>query len=227
MSRSSWWSEARAVWAKDWRVELRARYALSTVALFSFSTLVVVSLALGPLGVSSSERHGTLPVILWILVLFAATAGVPRTFLGEEEAHTAAALRLWARPSALYAGKLAFAATLLFALEILVAPLFVGISRLEVASPAILVAALTAGGYGLAAGSTLVAAIVSQARGRSSLFPVVAFPILIPVVLLGVELTRTAVSGAGSGGELLAQLLLLDATLTVAGFMLFPALWET
>ena len=33
-------------------------------------------------------------MILWLIVLFAVTAGLPRVFVAEEETHTATALRL-------------------------------------------------------------------------------------------------------------------------------------
>jgi hypothetical protein len=54
-----------------------------------------------------------LPVLLWLILLFAAAAGLPRGFVHEEETHTATALRLAARPSAVFAGKLLYNLTLL------------------------------------------------------------------------------------------------------------------
>src|SRR5215207_5820134 len=96
--------------------------------------------------------------------------------------------------------------------------------NLCVASPGLLVAALAAGGYGLAAGSTLVASIIAQARSKGTLFSVLSFPVLLPLLLLAVELTRNAVSGEPAGVAL-SQLMLYDASVTIAGLMLFPAVW--
>jgi heme exporter protein B len=84
---------------------------------------------------------------------------------------------------------------------------------------------LAAGGYGLAVGSTLVAAIIAQARTKGTLFAVLAFPILLPLLLLAVEVTRNAVAGAPAGVAM-PQLLLYDASVTVAGLMLFPMVWN-
>jgi len=225
MSDSNWLAEALAVFVKDWRCELRTRYALNTIVLFALSTLVIVSLALGPLGVRPGERAAVLPVVLWLILLFAAAAGLPRGFAHEEETHTATALRLTATPSALYCGKLLYSLTLLAALEILVVPLFLAMVQLDVDHPGFLAAALLAGGYGLAAGSTLVAAIVAQARGKAALFSVLAFPVLVPLLLLAVAMTRAAVGGDPAEGAL-RQLLLYDGSVTVAGLMLFPAVWN-
>ncbi len=225
MPVSNWLAETLAVFAKDWRSELRTRYALNTILLFALSTLVIVSLALGPLGTRPADRAAVLPVVLWLILLFAAAAGLPRGFAHEEETHTATALRLAATPSALFCGKLLYSLTLLAALEVLVVPLFLAMVQLEVDRPWLLVSALLAGGYGLAAGSTLVAAIVAQARGKAALFSVLAFPVLVPLLLLAVALTRAAVGG-DPAADALRQLLLYDASVTVAGLMLFPAVWN-
>ena len=108
---STWAAEAAAVFAKEWRCEFRTRYALNTLGLFAFTTLVVVSVSLGPLGVSLARGSvAVLPVLLWIILLFSAAAGLPRAFVQEEETQTATALRLAATPSALFCGKLALRA---------------------------------------------------------------------------------------------------------------------
>lgn len=221
---SSWAAEAAAVFAKDWRCELRTRYALNTLGLFAFTTLVVVSVVLGPVGAAPELAATVLPVVLWLIVLFAVTAGLPRVFVAEEETHTATALRLAATPSALFCGKLAYGFTVVVALEVLITPLFLAMVQMPAERPGLLAAALLAGGYGLAVGSTLVAAMVAQARTRSALFAVLLLPVLVPALLFAVQLTRAAVAGEPPGAEL-RMLLLYDGTLTVAGFMLFPPVW--
>jgi heme exporter protein B len=222
---SSWAAEALAVFAKEWRCELRTRYALNTLGLFAFTTLVVVSVSLGPLGVSLAQGTAVLPVLLWVILLFSAAVGLPRAFIQEEETQTSTALRLAATPSALFCGKLLYGLTLTIALEALITPVYVAMTSLDVKSPGLLAAVLAAGGFGLAAGSTLVAAIIAQARSKGTLFSVLAFPILLPLLLIAVELSRAAAAG-DPGDMALVQLLLYDASVTVAGFMLFPVVWN-
>lgn len=224
-STSTWAGEVAAVFAKEWRCEFRTRYALNTLALFAFTTLVVVSVNLGPLGISITQGTAVLPVLLWLILLFSVAAGLPRAFVQEEETQTAIALRLSATPSSLFCGKLLYGLTLVVALSALVTPIYVAMMNLKVESPGLLVTALAAGGYGLAAGSTLVASIIAQARSKGTLFSVLSFPVLLPLLLLTVELTRNAVSG-DPAGVALSQLLLYDASVTIAGLMLFPAVWN-
>ncbi len=220
-----WATEMVAVFAKDWRCEFRTRYALNTLGLFALTTMVVMSISLGPIGVDRARGSKVLPVLLWVILLFSVSAGLPRAFIQEEESQTATALRLSATPSALFCGKLLYCLTLVGALELLVTPVFVVLMNLEIASPALLAGTLAAGGYGLAVGSTLVAAIIAQARTKGTLFSVLAFPVLLPLLLLAVELTFNAVAGGGAGVAL-PQLLLYDASVTVVGLMLFPVVWN-
>jgi len=222
---STWTAEVRWIFAKEWRCELRTRYALNTLGLFAFTTLIVVSMSLGgPVGLSEDARP-FLAVLLWVILLFAATAGLPRTFVHEEESRTATHLRLAARPSSLFCGKALYNLTLIFALEGLITPLYLVILEMPVASKGPFVLSLLAGGFGLALGSTLIAAMIAQAGARGPLFAVVAFPILLPLLKITISATLAAVLGEPAEMHLTLGLL-YDAILTVGGLMLFPAIWN-
>jgi heme exporter protein B len=222
---SSWLAEMVAVFVKEWRCELRTRSALNTLALFAFTTLVVVSISLGPIGIDRARGSKVLPVLFWLILLFSVAAGLPRAFVHEEESQTATALRLSSTPSALYCGKLLYCLTLVAALELLITPVFVTLMSLQIENAPLFAGILAAGGFGLAVGSTLVAAIIAQAQSKGTLFSVLAFPVLLPLLLLVVELTFTAVQG-GPGGVALGQLLLYDGSFTIIGLMLFPVVWN-
>lgn len=222
---SSWAAEAAAVFVKDWRCELRTRHAVSTLALFALTTLIVASLILGPIGNDREMAQRVVPVLIWLILLFAAASGLPRAFVHEEESRTAIALRLAARPSAVFAGKLLHVVTLVAVLELIVAPLAVVLFDLAVVQPWRFAAALAAGGLAVAGATTLLAAIVAQGRGASTLFAVLALPILLPALALAVGAARVALTGVGEG-DLLALLVLYDGSIVVAGFLLFPAIWN-
>ncbi|MEM8963229.1 MAG: heme exporter protein CcmB [Acidobacteriota bacterium] len=228
---SRWAAESYALFVKEWRTEWRTRHALSTVALFAFTTLVVTSFTLGPAGTGSAMRP-VLPIILWVILLFASTAGLPRSFVHEEETGTAAALRLSAGPFAVFAGKFFYNLTLLLALEVMIVPLFLVLLQVPVADPMRLMLAMLTGGWGLAAASTLIAAMVGQTQNRGPLFAVLAFPLLLPLVIFAVRLTWSAIEPSTAplavdpGLMALRLLLLYDGSVTVAGLMLFPVIWN-
>lgn len=218
---------AWAVFRKDVRAELRTRYALNAVALFAVSTVVAISLGLGPL-----TRSADLPLIhaalLWVAILFAAFTGLARAFVQEEEARTAAALRLAAPPLAVYLGKLLFNLLLLLLLDALTALLFVVLLRVEIGNLAMFAALLLAGSLGLVAATTLIAAIIARASVKGALFAVLSFPLLAPLLVVAIKGTALALEGAGwdRGAAPLQVILSYTTALFVASLFLFGSVWE-
>ena len=223
---------ARATWAvfrKDLRAELRTRYALNAVALFAASTVVALSLGVGFL---TAGRNADLPLIhaalLWIAILFAAFTGLARAFVQEEEARTAAALRLAAPPTAVYLGKLLFNLLLLLLLDVLVAVLFVVLLHVEIKSVGLFAALLLAGSLGLVAATTLIAAIIARASAKGALFAVLSFPLLVPLLVVAIQGTALALVGEGwdRGIAPLQVLIAYTVALFVASLFLFGSVWE-
>jgi len=222
---------AWAVFRKDLQVELRTKYALGAVLLFAVTTLVAVSAALSSATVKSEVKAA----LLWIVLLFAALSGLARVFVREEEAGTAPLLRLYAPATAVYAGKWLFNSALVFSVELVSVPLFLIVLPLDHENAGVnfglLFGVLLLGGIGLSAASTFVAALISQASsGKSSLFFVVAFPILLPLLLIAVQGTIGAFDGLPSHVAKsridLEMLAVYSLVMTTASFLLFEYVWN-
>ena len=80
---SSWIAEAAAVFAKDWRCELRARTPSPRSALFAVTSLVVASLALGPVGIQARGAHRLRAGADLADPALLAAAGLPRAFVAR------------------------------------------------------------------------------------------------------------------------------------------------
>ncbi|MBN1483408.1 MAG: heme exporter protein CcmB [Chloroflexia bacterium] len=215
-----------AVWAvcgKDLRSEFRTRYALSAIGLFAITTLTVVSFALGPLGLEPEIQAA----LFWVILFFSSMAGLSRSFVREEEQRTAANLRLAAPATAVYWGKYLFNLLLLLLLELLIVPLAVAMMGLEIKSPTLFFLILLWGDLGLAAVSTIVAAMVVKASARGALFSVLALPLLLPLLISSIEGSRLALGGAALAEGLPSLQLLLAYALAVVAIslMLFPFIW--
>ena len=216
-----------AVFRKDLQVELRTKYALGATLLFAVTTLVAVSAALSSATVKSEVKAA----LLWVVLLFAALSGLARVFVREEESGTAPLLKLYAPPSAVYAGKWLFNIGLVFGVESVSVPLFLVVLPLQTVNFGLLLGVLLLGGLGLSAASTFVAALISQvSSGKSSLFFVVAFPILLPLLLIAVQGTIGAFDGlpshlAKSRADL-EMLAVYSVVMTTASFLLFEYVWR-
>ncbi len=222
-----WPAEAAAVLAKDLRTELRTRVALSTLGLFSLTTLAAVSYTIGPYRIAAGDRPFLLAALLWIVLFFAAMAGLDRSFVKEEESHTAPLLRLSASAHAVWAGKLAFNLLLLYALMAVLVPLYCGLMGLRVAAPLLLVAVLAIGGFALAVTTTMVAVIIARAMTRGALFPVLSIPLLLPLLIVVIQGTRAAVEGSADGvSQTLRAVGSFGGGMTVLSALLFPVVWH-
>lgn len=222
---STWVSRAAAVYRKDVISEFRTRYAINAVALFAITTLVAVSMSVGAFGVRDKNL---LSALLWVILFFSSMSGLSRTFVREEESHTAAALRLSADPISIYLGKLAFNLSLLIALEIIVIPMFVLMMNVEIANWLLFVLVLLSGSIGLSASATIVAAIVSKANAKGALFAVLSFPILAPLLITAIPASGAGLSGVAlsKGWPYLRILISYAGVMITASVLVFEYIWE-
>jgi heme exporter protein B len=223
--RRSWTGEALAVLRKDVTAELRSAAAATAIGMFALVTLAVVSYGIGPSPLEA-EVHASL---LWVILFFASSVGLTRTFVKEEETKTALALRLTARPSVVFGGKLAFNWLLMLVLTAVLSPLFLVLMGVRVELAGLFVLMLVLGTLGLAGGSTIVAAIIAKARVKGPLFGALAFPILLPLLLLEVRGTALALVG-GSWADGLSYvwgILGFAGAMITASVLLFEAVWES
>lgn len=224
------WIATWAVFAKDIQSELRTRYALNALFLFAASVAVAVSLGVGTLGLRRDPQFIVIQsALLWIALLFAALNGLARSFVQEEERRTTLALRLAAPSLAVYLGKFLFNLVLLAALDIITTLLFLIFLRVEIGNVGMFIALLSTGSLALTTATTLLAAIIAQANFKGGLFAVLAFPIIVPLLVIAIQGTTLAIGGGTwSQGAPILNLLLSYAVATfVASLMLFRFVWES
>jgi len=209
---------------KDLKAEFRSRYALNAVIMFALVTLTVISFALGILRLSPEM----LAALFWIVVFFASMSGLAQTFIREEESGTSLVLKLTADGTSVFFGKALFNLLLLFMLAILIVPLFIVLLKAQIVSWPIFLAAVIPGLIGLAGATTIIAAIVAQASVKGTLFTVISFPVLLPLLVGVIEITKVALTG-GIWGEVTAPLQLVaayDVVMVTLSVMLFDFVWR-
>ncbi len=185
-------SKSLVVFQKDLKLEFRRRYALNAIAMFALTTLVTVSFSIGPLDVEPAVAAP----LLWIILFFSAMSGLSHIFIREEEQQTADTLRLVLPPNAVWLGKWLFNVLLLFALELIVVPMFCLMMNISVENLTTFVLIVTVGSIALSSVATIIAAIISLTSSRGALFAVLSLPIALPVLISGIEGTRMAMHGA-------------------------------
>ncbi len=221
---SGWTTKAIAVLVKDMRTELRTRYALNALFMFAFTTLVVISFSLGQTSLTISVHSA----LYWIVIFFSAMSALAGVFIKEEDTKTAQTLRLYARPSIIYTGKLIYNIVLLFILCLLITPLYIIFMHIAVPDPVLFGVIVALGAIGLAGATTIIGAIVAKANVRGALFAVLSFPVLLPLLVAAISGTNAALSNEGwAGAENDVKLLTAYAVIMItASTVLFDFVWN-
>jgi heme exporter protein B len=220
-----WLRAAMAVFLKDWQSELRTRYAMSALIMFVIMTVSIIVFSLG----GESASPDVLAGMLWVVIFFAAMSGLARTFVMEEERGTAMTLALLTPPGAIFAGKLLFNLILGAGLTLLTVLLYAFfVNGFVVHTLSIFLLTILLGSIGLAAASTIIAAIIARANTKGTLYPVLAFPILLPLLMTVINATRLATDGAPLGDaagefQILVSYIVVVVTLSV---LLFDYIWK-
>lgn len=217
--------KAYALYKKDINSELRTRYAVNSLAMFIIVAISVILFSIGNEKISPGLTAG----LFWVVIFFSAMSGLARAFVAEEERGTSLTLQLIAAPSTIFSGKLIFNVILVFCMNTVIAILYsILFEAFVIQNFALFLASFILGNLGLAISSTIIAAIISKAGAKGTLYPVLSFPILLPLILTSVQLTLLSNQGAGFADAKfeLALLVCYDVIMLTASYMLFDFIWK-
>lgn len=220
----AWMHGLWAVFLKDARLEWRNRFAVNLLFMFVLSSLLLIAFALGREAVGPRIEVA----LLWMVILFSAALGLGRSFVAEEEQGTVMLLQLNLPGSQVLAGKMLFNFLLLMAVNLTALVVMRFLLTLSVSNLGLLLTTLTLGSLGLAAATTMLAAIIARASASGPLLPVLLFPMLAPLLLSVVRASRHALAGglgwSASGNDLVTLVAFAGVVITAA-FMLFEYVW--
>jgi heme exporter protein B len=220
-----WLRSVTAIFLKDLRSELRTRYAVSALVMFVVTTIAIIMFSLGQEAAPAEVLSG----MLWVVIFFGAMSGLSRTFVMEEERGTAMTLQLLAPPSAVYFGKLLFNIVLVIALNVFTVLLYLFlISGFVIHSAGVFVLTIALGSLGFASAATVIAAIIARANTKGTLYPVLSFPIVLPLLITVIDATRSATEGVPleEAGGVFQFLISYIVVLTTLSYLLFEYIWK-
>ena len=221
-------SAVAALLRKDLLLELRTRESVPAMALFSVTTLVVFHFGLARTTISGDLAAG----VLWVTLLLAAMLGVNRLFVAEREqggfdgfllAPVDRSALLIAKATALFA--------YLVVVEVVMLPAFAVLLLGPSPWPALpgLAGLLALGDLGIAVIGTLVSALAIQTRARDLIAPLLALPLLVPLVIAGTRATTPLLAESGAGAVALKWPLILglyDLIFALIAYAVFDFLLE-
>ncbi len=211
---------------KEILIELRMKYALSGMILYLISSIFLgyISFSLGRVNLTTPTWN----VLFWIILLFVATNAIAKSFIQESKERLLYYYTI-ANPFSIIISKIVFNWILLLFLVLtglMIYALFLGN---PVSDIPLFVFNLFVGSIGFSAAFTMISSIASKASNSGTLMAILGFPVIIPMLLLLIKISKNAIDGLdrpSSYDEILTLAAIIIIAITTS-ILLFPYLWRS
>ncbi len=214
----------KSVWyliKKDLLIEWRQRYAFNGIILYLASVVFLIYISFIEL---NPEMWLTL---FWIVMLFTSVNAVAKSFLQEGRARWLYYYSI-ASPYSIIAAKMIYNLSLMLVLCIIGLLIYSLVLGNPLIHPYYFLLVVIVGSFSFSLTFTLMSALASKAGNSAMIMPILSFPIIVPVLLLLVKLSREALYGGFLEWPIKDFFLLisLDSVMLVMAMLLFPYLWK-
>ncbi len=206
-------------------LELRQKYALGGVLIYVTSTILVCYLSF-----TRIVHVPTWNALFWIILLFAATNALYRSFHQDTQGKQLYLYTL-VSPESLLIARMLYNMILMLILSFLslvTYATFIGFDVLTDANTGMFITGMLLGAIGFAATFTMISAIASKTGQNSGLMAILGFPVILPALLSLMKVTRFALDGLewSSGSGSLLILGSINVLVIALSYILFPYLWR-
>tara|TARA_R110000796_G_scaffold118864_1_gene232749 strand:+ start:113074 stop:113751 length:678 start_codon:yes stop_codon:yes gene_type:complete len=216
---------------KELLSEWRQRYALNGMILYLASTIFVCYMSFG-LKAGAIDPI-TWNALFWIIILFTAVNSVAKSFIQESRGRALYYYSI-ASPIEIIVSKIIYNALLLLTLALagfVIYSFVMARGDNEGAKFDLLyfLISIVLGSLGLASSLTMISGIAAKAENSTSLMAVLSFPVILPIMLMVIKLSKNAMDGlerSVSTDEILI-LVAINAIVFAVSYLLFPYLWRS
>ena len=211
---------------KEILIELRMKYALSGMLLYLISSVflgyITFSLGNAQIGIN------TWNVLFWVIMLFVATNSIAKSFIQESKDRLLYYYTI-ANPQSIIISKIVFNCLLMLFLIFTGFGIYTILLGDPVDDMALFLFNLLLGSIGFSTSFTMISSIASKASNSSTMMAILGFPIIIPMLLLLIKISKNAIDGLDRGVSL-DEITTLSAIIIIAistSVLLFPYLWRS
>jgi len=214
---------------KEILIEWRSKYAFNSVLLYVVSTVFVcyIAFSLSP-GFKESPGYPIVwNVLFWIIMLFAAVNAIAKSFLTESRGRMLYYYSI-TDARAVILSKTIYNGLLMLVLSILTLIVYLVFFANKIGDQFHYFTAVFLGSISFSTVFTMVSAIASKAGNGSGLMAVLSFPVIIPVILTLIKLSKNAMDGidAISTNQYIILLVAINFIVVATSLILFPYLWR-
>ncbi|MEM9391657.1 MAG: heme exporter protein CcmB [Bacteroidota bacterium] len=211
---------------KEIRLEWRNRYAINGILLYLVSTVFICYLSFNVR--SNVLNPVTWNVLFWVIILFTSVNAVAKSFIQEKEGSFL--YLYWTHsPATIIIGRIIYNALLMAVLGLMGFLAYALVLGNPVEDVLLFLLVILFGSMGLSFTMTMVSAIASKARNSHTLMAILSFPIVLPVLLMIIKISKNALSGVERSASLddFIVLAAINALVGAASYLLFPYLWRS
>lgn len=214
---------------KEILLEWRSKYAFNGVLLYVASTVFVcyISFQLTPGFTGSAGYPIVWNVLFWIIMLFASVNAIAKSFVQESKSRLLYYYSI-ASPQAIILSKTIYNILLMSLLSILALLVYKLFFVNPLGDPLFYFIAVLLGSISFSTIFTMISAIASKAGNNGTLMAILSFPVVIPVILLLIHVSKNAMDGierSASYGNI-GVLCAINAIVIATSLLLFPFLWR-
>ncbi len=220
------WNHLFELIKKEFSIELRQMYALGGMLLYLISSIFVIFMAIT---LKNSQIHPIIwNAVLWIILLFTAVNSIAKSFIQEKKG-----LQLYyytlCSPVEIILAKIIYNTLLMLFLIAVGVVLYSIVLGNPVQNMGTFVLTSFLGAMGFASSFTTISSIASKASNSSTLMAILGFPIILPILLLVLKISRNAIDGLPTEISIdsMVTLLAIVVISITSSLLLFPYLWKS
>jgi len=214
---------------KEILLEWRSKYAFNGVLLYVVSTVFVCYMAfnLNPGFVNSQGYPLVWNVLFWVIILFASVNAIAKSFLQESRGRLLYYYSI-ASPHAIIVSKIIYNILLMALLSVLALIIYSVFFKNPTVDNLYYFLTVLLGSISFSTVFTMISAIASKAGNNGTLMAILSFPVIIPVILLLIRMSKRAMDGLDRSLSLqdIVTLLAINVIVIATSLILFPFLWR-
>jgi heme exporter protein B len=211
---------------KEIILEWRQRYAINGIFLYAISTVFICYMSFR---LKTNQLNPIVwNVLFWIIMLFTAVSAIAKSFLQESEGRQLYYYTL-VSPEAIIISKMAYNTLLMSLMSMVCYGFYALVMGNPVENQLLFIANMLLGSVGFSCTLTMIAAIAAKADNRTTLMAVLSFPVILPLLLLLLKVSKNAIDGLAWSVSYDAIILIvaINTIVVAVAYMLFAYLWRS
>lgn len=214
-------TQVRFLLKKEILLEWRSKYAFNGILLYVISTVFVCYLSF------KTTPPLVWNALFWIILLFAAINAIAKSFIQESKGRLLYYYQI-ASPQAIIIAKIIYNILLMILMATIALVFYSIVFQNNVGDVPLYFVAVLLGAISFSTVFTMISAIAAKASNNGTLMAILSFPVIIPLLMLIIKLSKNAMDGLDRSVSLdeIGVLCSINLIVIVISLLLFPYLWR-